>query len=483
MASGFHYDVIIVGAGPAGIFTAFELYHQCPQAKVLLLDKGKDIYHRYCPISDGKIDKCPSTKTNYAGCLPTCSITGGWGGAGAYSDGKFNLTTEFGGWMQDYLSKSEVLALIKYVDEINLRFGAPPETFGNEDSNIKEIKRLAAAAGLKLLPAVVRHLGTEKNREILTRQYEYLKDKIEIRHQTMVTNLLVSKDSNSASAKIVGVRLANGDEITAPYVVVVPGRDGSDWFISELKQHNLHLHNNQVDIGVRVEVSSVVLEHITDVLYEGKLIYHTKQFGDQVRTFCTNPNGHVVIENHSGIMTVNGHSYLDKRLGSENTNFALLVSHHFTEPFNQPIEYAKSVARLANMLSNGSVIVQRFGDLIKGRRSTVSRIARGFVEPTLKEAVPGDLSLVLPHRTIQNLIEMIYALDQIAPGMASEHTLFYGVETKFYSARPKLTKSFETEISGLFTGGDGGGLTRGLAQAAASGVVIGREISKRLNNR
>lgn len=474
MLKNYDYDVIIVGAGPAGIFTALELQKRNPGIDILLIDKGKDIYHRNCPIAAGKIDKCPTTKDDYAGCLPACSITGGWGGAGAYSDGKFNLTTEFGGWMQEYLPKNEVLGLINYVDQINLDFGAPGEVFGDEDTKIKGITRLAAAAGLKLLPAVVRHLGTEKNREILTNQYEYLRDKVEIRHECLVEELVVVKDA--VGLKIKGVRLANGEEITASYVVVVPGRDGSDWFINQLKKNNLQFYNNQVDIGVRVEIASVILEHITDVLYEGKLIYRTSQFGDQVRTFCTNPNGHVVVENHSGIMTVNGHSYLDKKLGSQNTNFALLVSHHFTEPFNQPIEYAKSVAKMANMLSNGGIIVQRFGDLINGRRSTDSRIERGFVEPTLKEAVPGDLSLVLPHRTTQNLIEMIYALDKIAPGMASEHTLFYGVETKFYSARPKLYQGFETQIRGLYTGGDGGGLTRGLAQAAASGVVIAREI-------
>lgn len=481
MLKNYDYDVIIVGAGPAGIFTSYELKEKLPQLKVVLIDKGNDIYHRYCPIADGKIEKCPSTKNNSAGCLPACSVTGGWGGAGAYSDGKFNLTTEFGGWMQEYLPKNEVLDLIKYVDQINLRFGAPGEVFGNENIKIKDITRLAAAAGLKLLPAVVRHLGTEKNKEILINQYEYLKGKIEIRHQTLVEELLVTADTSTERLRINGVKLKSGEKIRAPYVVVVPGRDGSDWFVNQLKKYNLQLYNNQVDIGVRVEIASVILEHITDVLYEGKLIYRTKQFGDQVRTFCTNPNGHVVIENHSGIMTVNGHSYLDKNLGSENTNFALLVSHHFTQPFDQPIEYAKSVASMANMLSNGGIIVQRFGDLINGRRSTESRIERGFVQPTLKEAVPGDLSLVLPHRTTQNLIEMIYALDIIAPGMASEHTLFYGVETKFYSARPKLTKGFATEISGLYTGGDGAGLTRGLAQAAASGVVIAREIIKKLN--
>lgn len=476
-----NYDVIIVGAGPSGIFTAYELTHLNPGLKVCVIDKGHDIFHRNCPILDEKITKCPppTKMKEYAGCLPACSITNGWGGAGAYSDGKFNLTTEFGGWMQDYLPPSKVMELIEYVDRINLEHGATLEVTDPTTPQVAAIERRAAAAGIKLLKARVRHLGTEENLKILTNIYKTLENKIETRFKTMVEDLIAEELQGSTRQdrkyRITGVRLKNGEELYAKKVVIGPGRDGSEWLSNILKKYGVSMTNNQIDIGVRVETSDVVMQEINEHLYEAKFVYNTS-VGTRVRTFCANPSGHVVVENHSGVMTANGHSYKDPALGSKNTNFALLVSHVFTEPFNKPIEYAKEISRRANDLSNGSVIVQKFGDILKGRRSTEKRIREGFIEPTLKEAVPGDLGLVLPYNTMKSLIEMMEALDKVTPGIASEHTLFYGVEAKFYSARPKLTENFETEIKGLYTIGDGAGITRGLAQASAAGVHVARHI-------
>jgi len=511
------YDVIIVGAGPAGIFASYELTKRFPDIKLLLVDKGQDIYHRFCPIDKGILKECPTTKRfEYQSCYPTCALTGGWGGSGAFSDGKFNITTDFGGWMNEYLPSSELLQLIEYVDQINLGFGATEETHGSLeitdsikkleleieemeyliDSNtsivqkkqlkekkkqlfsltkIHQIEQRAASVGMKLLKAKVRHLGTEENLKILAKIYEYLKDKLEIKHRTKV------KDIIEEDMQVKGVMLENGEMLFADYVFIAPGRDGSEWLAEILKKRKLHLTNNQVDIGVRVEVSNTVMADINEHLYEAKLIYNTPTYNNIVRTFCANPSGRVVIENHSGIMTVNGHAYREDKEKQFNTNLALLVSHHFTEPFDEPIQYAKYISKLANMLSNGSVIIQRYGDLRKGRRSTEKRIKKGFIEPTLKTAVPGDLGLVLPHRTVTSLIEMIEALDKVSPGFASEHTLLYGVEAKFYSARPQLTNTFETEIKGLYVGGDGAGITRGLAQASACGVVVARDILNRMD--
>jgi uncharacterized FAD-dependent dehydrogenase len=469
------YDVIIVGAGPSGIFAAYELTHLDPNKKVLLIDKGHDIFHRRCPILEEKLVKCPPAhqKKEYAGCLPACSITAGWGGAGAYSDGKFNLTTEFGGWMGDYLAPSEVLKLIEYADEVNLAHGGTMTITDPTTPEVSDIERKAAAAGLKLLKARVRHLGTEENLKILTNIFHTLETKIETRFKTFVEDILV--EETEAGKTVAGVVLKNGEVLRAQKVIIGPGRDGSQWLSEILKNHGLRMSNNQVDIGVRVETSDVIMDEINKHLYEAKFVYSTS-VGTRVRTFCANPSGHVVVENHSGVMTANGHSYKDPKLGSKNTNFALLVSHTFTDPFDKPIEYAKEVSSRANDLSNGSVIVQKYGDILKGRRSTPKRIAEGFLEPTLKEAVPGDLGLVLPYNTMKSLIEMMDALDKVTPGIASEHTLFYGVEAKFYSARPKLTDKFETEIHGLFAVGDGAGITRGLAQASAAGVHVARYI-------
>ncbi|MFD3450037.1 NAD(P)/FAD-dependent oxidoreductase [Microbacteriaceae bacterium 4G12] len=474
-----NYDVIVVGAGPAGIFTCYELILKMPQAKVLLIDKGHDIYSRNCPILQKKITKCPppAGKKGYAGCLPACSITNGFGGAGAYSDGKFNITSEFGGWMTDYLPASTVMDLIKYVDDINLQHGATTSITDPLTDEVRDIEKRAYAVGLKLLRAQVRHLGTEQNLEILQSIFEYLKENIDMKFKAEVDDIITEK--------IDGKHVVTGIQLqdlvyTAEKVVIVPGRDGSTWLTKIMKKRRLKLSANQVDIGVRVETSNIVMEEINKHLYEGKFVFNTS-VGTRVRTFCSNPSGHVVVENHSGIMTANGHAYKDPALGSENTNFALLVSHQFSDPFDQPNEYAHEVSRLANRISMGSVIVQKYGDILKGRRSTAKRVKEGFLEPTLIEAVPGDLGLVLPYNTMKSLIEMTEALDHVTPGIASEHTLFYGVEAKFYSARPKLNEYFESEISGLYLGGDGAGVTRGLAQASACGVWIARDIVGKIN--
>ncbi|AFC28001.1 hypothetical protein PM3016_1065 [Paenibacillus mucilaginosus 3016] len=473
------YDLIVVGAGPAGIFACYEMTLKRPEAKVLLVDKGHDIYKRSCPILEEKIRLCPppAGKKDFSGCLPACSITSGFGGAGAYSDGKFNITTEFGGWMTDYLQPSRVLELIRYVDEINLQHGAVPDLTDPTTAQVREIEQRGYAAGLKLLRAQVRHLGTEQNLEILKSIFEYLAPRIEMRFKTEVEDILTVKDGDSQVVK--GIVLSGGDTCESDNVMIAPGRDGSAWLAQVLKKRRIRMFNNQVDVGVRVETSDIVMREINEHLYEGKFIYNTS-VGTRVRTFCSNPSGHVVVENHSGVMAANGHSYKDANLGSPNTNFALLVSHKFTEPFDKPNEYAREICRRANDLSNGGVIIQKYGDIMRGRRSTPDRIKEGFLEPTLKEAVPGDLGLVLPYITMKSLIEMIQALEKVTPGIAAEHTLFYGVEAKFYSARPKLTEQFETEIRGLFCGGDGAGVTRGLAQAGAAGVWIARQVVDRI---
>lgn len=472
------YDVIVVGAGPAGIFACYELTRKAPDLKVLLVDKGHDIRRRHCPILENKIELCPppAGKKEFAGCLPACSITAGFGGAGAYSDGKFNITTEFGGWLTDYLPPSQVLGLIRYVDEINLAHGATLQLTDPTTDVVKSIEHRGFAAGLKLLRAQVRHLGTEQNLEIMKSISDYLDERIEMRFKTEVEDLLSVKEDGKHRAR--GIVLKGGEEIEADQVVIAPGRDGSAWLTEVLKKRRLRMVNNQVDVGVRVETSDVVMREINEHLYEGKFVYNTS-VGTRVRTFCSNPSGHVVVENHSGVMAANGHAFKDPALGSSNTNFALLVSHKFTDPFDKPNEYAREICKRANDLSNGGVIVQKFGDILRGRRSTEGRIKEGFIEPTLNEAVPGDLGLVLPYNTMKSLIEMVEALDKVTPGLASEHTLFYGVEAKFYSARPKLSETLETEIAGLYCGGDGAGVTRGLAQAGAAGVWIARAIAER----
>ncbi|MDD6301776.1 MAG: NAD(P)/FAD-dependent oxidoreductase [Bacillales bacterium] len=471
-----NYDVIIVGAGPAGIYSTYEFIRKAPDLKVLLIDKGRDIYKRNCPILQGKLKHCPVNPSGESGCLPACSMTAGFGGSGAYSDGKFNITSEFGGWMTDYLPEDIVLDLIKYVDEINLEHGAPNELTDPYTPEVIEIEKKAIGAGLKLLRSQVRHLGTEINLKVLQSIYEYMKPHVDYAFCTEVKDVVIE------DGVVKGIRLANDEVIGAKYVFLGVGRNGSEWLTKALSSHGVEFHNNRVDIGVRVETNDVIMSDINKYLYEGKFIFNTS-VGTTVRTFCSNPSGHVVIENHNGTMVCNGHSYHDPKLGSKNTNFALLVSQEFDEPFKDANVYGIRLSRIANKLSNGAVIVQKYGDIKKGRRSTEKRISEGFVTPTLKEAIPGDLGLVLPYNTMKSLIEMIEALDKVTPGIANDHTLFYGVEAKFYSERPEVNDKFETKIKNLYVGGDGAGITRGLAQAGANGVWVARDIIEKEHNK
>lgn len=456
------YDVIIVGAGPAGIFTALELVKEATELSILIVEKGKKLESRQCPAKEKNI--------SCIRCNP-CSIVNGWGGAGAFSDGKLTLTTEFGGWLDEYISRSQVMELIEYVDSIYLNYGAPEEIHGVDEKRIRELQQKAATADLRLIPARIKHLGTDKCWDILKEMRDFLDSKVDIKTSTEVKQLLVE------NGQVAGIETTRGEIFLGRFVVAVPGREGAQWFSKEAQRLKLDMAINPVDIGVRVEVPAVVMEHLTDVVYESKLIYFSKSFDDKVRTFCMNPYGEVVTENNSGLITVNGHSYSGRR--TSNTNFALLVSKTFTEPFKEPISYGRNIATLANMLGGG-VLVQRLGDLLSGRRSTPERIKRGLVEPTLKEATPGDLSLVFPYRHMVSLLEMLEDMDKIAPGVYSNHTLLYGVEVKFYSSRPALTSNLETQVQNLFAAGDGAGVTRGLAQASASGIIVAREILKRM---
>ena len=458
------YDTVILGCGEAGVFAGYELIHRNPGMKVLIVDQGQDIYHRSCPIVAGKVKSCIDCKVCHTMC--------GFGGAGAFSDGKYNFTTAFGGWLTDFIPEKEVMDLIDYVDEINTAHGATREVFSTNTPEAQALRKRALESDLHLLQARCKHLGTENNLRILTNIYEGLQDKLEFRFLTEVAHIAQADGGYRLT-------LAKGGEVSCRWLIAAPGRSGAEWFSNQCKALGLELLNNQVDIGVRVELPAAVFEHITDVVYESKLVYRTKQYGDQVRTFCMNPYGHVVAENVEGINTVNGHSYADPKLRSENTNFALLVSNRFTKPFNEPYRYGKHVASLSNMLAGG-VLVQRFGDLVDGRHTNEHRMSKSFVRPTLTAAVPGDLSLALPKRHLDNIIEMIYQLDKLAPGTANYDTLLYGAEVKFYSARLQLTQELETALPGFFAAGDGAGVTRGLAQAGASGVQAARAIAKRL---
>ncbi len=458
-----HYDVAIIGAGISGIMTAYELAENSSDLSIALLEQGKNIYKRACPIIEGKVKECIN--------CPACSIMKGFGGAGNFSDGKYNFTTAFGGWFNEYLPDKEVMDLINYVDEVNMKFGATEETYSTSTPEASKIEKMALEHDLHLLHAKVKHLGTENNLQILKNMYDYLENKIQIESDCNVKNISIREDGSY------DLEISDGQTLNCTYLVVAPGRAGAEWFSNQCKNLDIPLLNNQVDIGVRVEIPAKVFEHITDAVYESKLVYRTKCHGDKIRTFCMNPYGHVVTENVDGLMTVNGHSYSDPALRSENTNFALLVSSRFTKPFNDPYQYGKRIASLSNLLGGG-ILVQRFGDLVKGNRTNEHRLSQSFVNPTLN-ATPGDLSLVIPKRQLDDIIEMIYALDKIAPGMANHDTLLYGVEVKFYSAKPELTNELETKYKNMFAIGDGAGVTRGLAQAAATGVHVARCILKR----
>ncbi len=457
-----NYDVVIVGAGPAGIFAALELCRQ-EGLRVLLLDKGAALGKRKC-----------ATLGEYGRCLrcEPCAITCGWGGAGAFSDGKLTLTPEFGGSLNEYLAPPSLEQLIRHVDGVYLAHGAGDALYGTDTGAVNELQRDAAAAGLHLIPAQIRHLGTENCYLVLEKMYRRLEKQVDIATGTEAAAI------NCSGGKVTGVELTSGEQLFADYVVCAPGRSGAEWMHAEASRLGLKGLNNPVDIGLRIEVPAVLLDHLTSKVHESKLIYFSRSFDDRVRTFCMNPYGIVVTENNGGLVTVNGHSYAEKK--SDNTNFALLVSKTFTEPFSEPIRYGKYIASLANMLGDG-VMVQRLGDLQMGRRSTKGRIGRGLVRPTLKEATPGDLSLVLPYRHLLSIMEMLKALDRLAPGINSPHTLLYGVEVKFYSFRLQLTPHLETGLGNLFAVGDGAGVTRGLIQASASGILAAREICRRLD--
>lgn len=455
------YDIIIVGAGPAGIFAALELTGKS-KANVLIIDKGSPLEKRHC-----------KTQREYGRCLrcDPCAVTCGWGGAGAFSDGKLTLTSAFGGFLNEFIDQASVENLIDEVDQVYLSFGASEKIYGTDLEAVKEMERQAAAAGLNLIPARIRHLGTENCYRVLEKMHTALLNRVDILMNKKVDELVCSGDAVS------GVRLSTGEVYNADFVICGPGRIGAEWMHHESNRLGLNGLNNPVDIGVRVEVPAVIMENLTSKIYESKLIYFTSQFDDRIRTFCMNPYGVVVTENNEGLVTVNGHSFAETR--TNNTNFALLVSKSFTEPFTEPIRYGRYIASLANMLGDG-VIVQRLGDLLMGRRSTPERIRRGLVRPTLTEATPGDLSLVLPYRYLLAIIEMLEALDKLAPGVNSRHTLLYGVEVKFYSYRLCLSRNLETEKKNLFAVGDGAGVTRGLIQASATGVIAAREILNRL---
>ena len=456
------YNVAIIGAGPAGIFSALEIVKLRPEWKVVLIEKGQKIENRKCPLREGS-PKCVNCKR--------CGLLCGWGGAGAFSDGKLTLTPDVGGHLVDYMPREKVEKLISYADNMYLEHGATDEVFGTDMETFREIERQAVLAELKLVHSPVRHLGTERSLDVLKHMQDYLSDKITILNNVTAQSLIVECE------QVKGIVLDNGETIRAEYTIIAPGREGADWLTHEFEKNKIGMVNNAVDVGVRVELPAPVFAPLTDKLYESKLVYYSPTFGDEVRTFCMNPNGEVVQENYNGIATVNGHSYAN--IKTNNTNFALLVSKKFTEPFKEPIAYGQHIASLANMLAGG-ILVQRFGDLLEGRRSTPDRIQSSVITPTLTCATPGDLSLVIPYRQMKSIIEMIFALDKIAPGTASRYTLLYGIEVKFYSARVKLTNELETEgVKNLFTIGDGAGVTRGLIQASASGVYVAQTICAR----
>lgn len=452
-----NYDVIIIGAGPGGIFSAYELIRCNPELKVAVFEAGHALEKRHCPIDGDRVKSCINCKA--------CSIMSGFGGAGAFSDGKYNITNDFGGTLYKYIGKKHALELMHYVDEINLRYGGEgTKLYSTAGTRFKSI---CLQNDLHLLDASVRHLGTDINYVVLQNIYAYLKDKVQFYFDTPVSTVEAQEDGY-------GIHCADSTYTCRDCIISV-GRSGSKWMEKVCGELDIPVKSNRVDIGVRVELPAAVFAHLTDELYESKIVYRTEKYGDKVRTFCMNPKGAVVSENTNGIITVNGHSYESPEKQTENTNFALLVAKHFSEPFKDSNGYGESIARLSNMLGGG-VIVQRFGDLIRGRRSTQSRIDEAFITPTLS-ATPGDLSLVLPKRILDGIIEMIYALDKIAPGTANEDTLLYGVEVKFYNMEVEVDEKLETKYKGLYIIGDGSGITHSLSHASASGVHVARNIA------
>ena len=452
------YDVIIIGAGPGGIFAAYELMQQKSDMKVAVFEAGNPLSKRHCPIDGDKIKTCIGCKN--------CSIMSGFGGAGAFSDGKYNITNDFGGTLFEYIGKKQALSLMHYVDEINLKYGGEgTKLYSTAGSHFKTI---CVQNDLHLLDASVRHLGTDINYIVLENLYAYLENKVEFFFNTPVQTIEVADNGYIVKCKDASYECEK--------CIVSVGRSGSKWMEQVCKELEIPTKSNRVDIGVRVELPANVFAHLTDELYESKIVYRTKQYEDKVRTFCMNPKGAVVNENTNGIITVNGHSYEDPAMQTENTNFALLVAKHFSEPFKDSNGYGESIARLSNMLGGG-VIVQRFGDLIRGHRSTPNRIEEAFITPTL-QATPGDLSLVLPKRILDGIIEMIYALDKVAPGTANDDTLLYGVEVKFYNMEVEVNEKLESRYEGLYIIGDGSGITHSLSHASASGVHVARDITK-----
>ncbi len=464
-----NYDVVIIGAGPGGIFCAYELMEKRPDLKVLIVEKGRSIEKRNCPKR--------VTKT-CAGCKP-CSITTGFAGAGAFSDGKLSLSPDVGGNLPEILGYDKATELIHESDEIYLKFGADKNVYGiDKELELREIRRKAIGANLKLVECPIRHLGTEEGYKIYSRLQEHILSKgVDIEFNTMVTDIVVEDGRATA------ITTDKGDTFTAKEIVSAVGREGADWFKDKCEEIGIETKPGTVDVGVRVEVRDEVMQFLNENLYEAKLIYHTPTFDDKVRTFCTNPSGEVATEYYEGgLAVVNGHAYKGKEFKTSNTNFALLVSKNFTKPFKTPIEYGKKIAELSNMLCGGKILVQTYGDFKRGRRTTEERLCRNNLIPTLKDAVPGDLSLVFPHRIMVDLDEMIQALDKVTPGIASEETLLYGVEVKFYSNKVIVNKDFETSIKGLRAIGDGAGVTRGLQQASANGLSVARSIIKDLES-
>ncbi|MBR3381876.1 MAG: FAD-dependent oxidoreductase [Clostridia bacterium] len=457
-----HYDVIIIGAGPGGIFTAYELVKTAPRLSIAVFEAGNPLEKRKCPIDGERIRSCIH--------CPTCAVMNGFGGAGAFSDGKYNITNEFGGNLHEYIGKAKATELMNYVDSINMSLGGEgSKLYSTANSHIK---KLCMQNKLHLLDASVRHLGTDKNYIVLEHLFELLKDKVDFFFRSPVDK--VEKHGEGF------LIYTAADVYECDKCVVSVGRSGSKWMESVCRELEIATKSNRVDIGVRVEMPAEIFSHLTDELYESKIVYRTEKYGDLVRTFCMNPHGAVVTENTNGIVTVNGHSYEDPAMHTANTNFALLVSKHFTEPFNDSTAYAENIAKLSNMLGGG-VMLQRFGDLIAGKRSTAKRIQESFTNPTLS-ATPGDLSLVMPKRILDGIIEMIYALDKIAPGTANDDTLLYGVEVKFYNMEVELDENLETRHKGLYVIGDGSGVTHSLSHASASGVFVARKIAEKISN-